>query len=953
MPERDLGAALTAEYPVGAGVAQLHEGGLTLTAPGVALTGFFTLPPVGRPSILFGDPASRPAFSLDVVAQGDGWTVASLPGLVGPALAGRLVLSPLDARAPAGEVTVGDALASADSPGSIRLPVFAEGLVERVLYDVAVRGGDGALATIAPHAAYYRQTWTDFGLAHITDMHVARRIDRFRGLLREARRPAAAEALVNWNDRFRGFVRYANHLHRIGVLDVVVATGDLFDYMFEDDDDRAGGGNALFLRQLILGQAPGPEFPDVEPLLVPVFMVPGNHDYRRHPYRLIFDLHVGGALGVDLDRVKNFSGLGLRQVDATALANRMDPSWLSEFTGNPALGDDTVPNLSADAAARMVAIDPDATPYRRFLNDSGTYVVELGEHRILMVDSGPDVGIVDSILEAAAEYVGLAGEDEATFLGGSPNCKGPSAADVDTLAALLSNAADNALVMVATHAPYVNLWHTEYPYFLRETQRRHHPDLVTGHLIAMGPLLPGNEELVPSAHSSWFGPAGQTDVDFVKRGDNEDLLDFGVSRGETGRLLRVITGMEARRPADLVLAGHTHRDDELVIRRTADGGSAFFFDFYTGNPGIYYPSLFQAGSSRSAAWVTVVPGAAAEGRPTGVWDGDYEFEVAVPPRVDTLADSSDPAGWWAANRPLMLQTAALGPLSGLRDFAGFRVVEVAGNVVRQVYRVPIDRLADHGYVLDWEAARAPLATRRVPAPPWLRVSEGSTAPGGWITQISVGISEVMLFLADPGGGVYTCRGDSPAWGPWRSISEGASTPGGVVTALVRGGRIHVFLADPGGGVYTANGDGTTWGPWRSVSEGATTPGAPVTAVVHKNRIHLFLADPGGGVYTVDGDGTTWGLWRSVSEGATIPGGTVTATEHEGKIAVFLADTAGGIYGTRGARDSWAPWSTIAEGVSLPGRHVAALSRFSLARSTYLSLALAGPAGGVYAKIIDT
>ena len=33
---------------------------------------------------------------------------------------------------------------------------------------------------------------------------------------------------------------------RIGVLDVILAIGDLFDYIFEDDDDPSGGGNAAF-----------------------------------------------------------------------------------------------------------------------------------------------------------------------------------------------------------------------------------------------------------------------------------------------------------------------------------------------------------------------------------------------------------------------------------------------------------------------------------------------------------------------------------------------------------------------------------------------------------------------------------------------------------------------------------------------------------------------------------
>jgi len=83
-------------------------------------------------------------------------------------------------------------------------------LQHRQLYDVSVRGDDDRWHVIAPHAVYGRESWTDFGIAHITDMHVARRIYSFREILRNAGRGDAAALMYNFNDRFRGFVRYAN-----------------------------------------------------------------------------------------------------------------------------------------------------------------------------------------------------------------------------------------------------------------------------------------------------------------------------------------------------------------------------------------------------------------------------------------------------------------------------------------------------------------------------------------------------------------------------------------------------------------------------------------------------------------------------------------------------------------------------------------------------------------------
>ena len=41
---------------------------------------------------------------------------------------------------------------------------------------------------------------------------------------------------------------------------------------------------------------------------MPILMTPGNHDYRRHPYHLVFDVNLGGQ---DIQRVRDFSELCL------------------------------------------------------------------------------------------------------------------------------------------------------------------------------------------------------------------------------------------------------------------------------------------------------------------------------------------------------------------------------------------------------------------------------------------------------------------------------------------------------------------------------------------------------------------------------------------------------------------------------------------------------------------
>jgi predicted phosphodiesterase len=509
---------------------------------------------------------------------------------------------------------------------------------------------------VAPHAVYYRRVWHDFGIAHVTDAHVARRIDRFRPTLYNLGRPEAAARMYNWNDRFRGFIRYANYLHAIGALDVILATGDMYDYQFEyDDDDGNGQGNARFLRDLLLGRAPGPDFPDVEELRVPIFMVPGNHDYRMHPYHLIFDLDFVGH-----HRFTTYENYHLQSGDALAL-------WTGLYGGV----EDGVPDLDVDSTARMVEIDPGLRPYREALADRGSYVVRLGAHRIVMLDSAHDVGVLTSGKDALREYFGFVSENEHTFAGGSPNCEGVSEAELKLAADALAGTADDGLFILGIHAPLFNLWHDELPYFLRQTQRPAQPGQDVGFLARHGRKpLPGTEaeaaEFVKKEWRLWFpGDHDHRDAVFVKRGGTQDLLDYGVSRGRSEDLLRLLAGIGSRRPADVVLSGHTHRHNEFVVHTSGAGELAFYMDFYTTNPLMYYPASYLTGyrslssgkltTNNDVTYVEVDSEATADATP---WPMPYAAahakQLQVPPyptrcpTARTPAPGGRPTGRWCS-----------------------------------------------------------------------------------------------------------------------------------------------------------------------------------------------------------------------------------------------------------------------------------------------------------------
>jgi hypothetical protein len=958
MSTRDIGGPLTGPFAVPGGQARLHARGLTITGPGLELRAFFHLPPIGRPAIVSGDPGSQRVFTIELEAAGNGWSAATLPPLINEAVAGRVMLAPAvvgGARVP---LAITASTQPPTEPGSSVVEARATSLAERVLYDVTVVADTG-LVPIAPHAAYHRRTWSDFGIAHITDMHVARRIDRFRGLLTEAGRADAARRLVNFNDRFRGFVKYANYLHGTGVLDLVVATGDLYDYIFENGDEPAGGGNAAFLRELILGQSPGPEFAEVDALRIPIFLTPGNHDYRKHPYHLVFDLHLD-VVG-DVRRIKNHQPYNLSQVDAAILVNRLDPIGPI----GAALGDRFVHNLGVDAAARMVELDPQMEAYRTFLHDPGPYVVELGKHRLAMLDSGHDVGMVTSVTDFLLHYLRWSGEDEATFLGGSPNCEGPSekANHVGEVKDALAGTPADGLFLVGLHAPLFNPWKEEYGYFLRETQRPSHPDQIEAFLARHSPPLIDSVSQ-RAVHPTWYpAQAGAPEPGFVKRLDNDDLLDFGVSRGDAVRLMRVLAGAEGTRPADVVLAGHTHIHNDFVVRRLPDGEIAFFMDFYTGNPGNYYPSRFAApadtlpgleGADRittaETTWVMVDPGSPPESKPYRIEDSFFDYEVGVPPYARPLSDASDPRAWWTDHRPLVLQTAALGPVKVLPMFAGFRVLQISGDVITAVHRVRIDRLETANYVLPWEEAIKPSPPLRAPAAGWLSVSEGFTTPGAPLTTAVIG-EEITVLLADPGGGVFSARGLRGQWSGWRRVSEGATTPGARVAAVVTGTQltghqITVLVADPGGEVFSATGRHGKWSPWQTVSQGSTRPGAPITAVATDvNQITVLLADPGGGVFSATGRHGAWSPWQSVSEGSTTPGAHVTAVAIDNRITVLLADPGGEVFSATGRHGGWSAWQSVSQGSTRPGAPVTAV-----VTDDRITVLLSDPGGEVFSAI---
>ncbi len=660
------------------------------------------------------------------------------------------------ARVVTGLEVAGGVVADAGSP-----------LVRRTLYSLALRSPGRAPIVISPHCVYARSDWATFNLAHITDLHISRRIESYRKTLRAAGVAEDNIALLNnWNDAFRDFIRYANHLHSAGLLDAILATGDLVDYVREVGDHPHGPGNFRLFENLVRGQAPSPdrESPPSEALRVPVFTSLGNHDYRANPYPLLFKVKIstgsilgeipfiGDALEDLFDGVGNIidaiPGLGLiplvdpiaalslglqdtqRQyqgLNVTApeaqrligLRRRNDPSYY-------------IPVLKPEVAAKSVLVDPamrDGTHYYfRRLNRRRSYTVPFGINRVVMLDTRHDKDITTSVTDGLITKLGFGTESSENFMAGSPDSVGIDTGELALLQRAIGQAGAAGFVVVGMHAPPLNPMNNEMLAHFRETMHGvADVKQVTAFLRRVAPagVVAPNGLPLPTAltaHASW--PRNGTPYFHI--GTVEDLLDYGIAIGQQEELVKLFAGASGARPVTLVLSGHGHRRFDYRLRWNAQASKVeFYTDHYLENPPSYYP-MRLAGDKwwvKDAARRYLVPveaGAPVTGavhqitdnRPGAVWKDLSTFNV--PPYASPLASASTPAEWWRAHAPVVVQTAALGPGSNTRadkdtnadvpgpNFQGFRILQVASNTITRVRYITMPELRAAGFRLPWE-----------------------------------------------------------------------------------------------------------------------------------------------------------------------------------------------------------------------------------------------------------
>jgi hypothetical protein len=218
-----------------------------------------------------------------------------------------------------------------------------------------------------------------------------------------------------------------------------------------------------------------------------------------------------------------------------------------------------------------------------------------------------------------------------------------------------------------------------------------------------------------------------------------------------------------------VLCGHQHDRVEYRLRWDAARSELqYFMDFYTENPSVYYANVLNFAMGESPAGervrVRVRAGTPAQGRLTLTRDhrtGITRTYMDVPPYPTPLNAATDARTWWQNHRPLVMQTASLGPIDRRQrfdprwrvtrkinvgtsydylqvkmyesasspvppaynvtveplpaqdpdvSFHGFRLIQVRDNVIARIRYVTLAELRQRGFVMPWETEFVSLPT---------------------------------------------------------------------------------------------------------------------------------------------------------------------------------------------------------------------------------------------------
>jgi hypothetical protein len=389
------------------------------------------------------------------------------------------------------------------------------------------------------HAVYVTEALpnsNDLKFIHLTDTHIARRNDLIPKEICKHLKPWQQKIFLakyrNPNDHLRAIIRYVNAMSTEEKPNFIVLTGDIVDYFhdgyFQGNIYHYGYGrsaptvpspntsNFRNFIDIITGQEE-----NGEALTIPIFIVPGNHDYLQYEHLLAFNLDpeleptnlikflrsligilslipginilaniIVGSLGVtgvlplelwhlptsarfdeELDRYRGFN---LKKSEALLfdlykkgdtekyrlVSEEYKKNWYSENW--PSNYEET---LSLQQTGRFVI--PEHGHFFQYLTEISydtDFSFSIGDHQFVCLNTGQTVEIpsADELIESQGDPTEL-NRGKARFLEDASWNRGFIQQHDDILKTAQQRAGRRGLVFLFTHAPLINLHPKDIP----------------------------------------------------------------------------------------------------------------------------------------------------------------------------------------------------------------------------------------------------------------------------------------------------------------------------------------------------------------------------------------------------------------------------------------------------------------------------------------------------------
>ncbi len=593
-------------------------------------------------------------------------------------------------------------------------------LKNRELYDLCFALDDNNLFVTSPHCVYAKDNWDSFAAIHITDSHVATRYDWVkRELKKHPELDQAYPLFMNPNDNFRDFVKYANQLYKAGEIDVVIHTGDLVDYIFENNTAQGALLNV-----------------DLESIVeIPVNILEDVYDAAKSVVNTIVNWFGGGSdkpkpTAADLAENANQSLRQMFEKNNAVFAGGGNFEWfINLLLGRTKYADDAqspteellVPILTTlgnhdfrpfayDPAVevdfsveghkvvtlypsyqnpdwnltraeaiflqKLWRVDVDISPeralsyithyydlpqyYARKINRAGSFVKHLGSNRLVLMNTWYDAGI-ESLFKLAASDLGFEESEDVANVFKGGDTLGFEQTDINMLKAVLTDKSVTGAVIVGIHAPAINPDGGEYNHYFRETEHATiDPALMRGYIKRNVDKNINAADLNKLEGGSDVKGWIVSGTPKFKRGSLDDNLDNGAPFNNKQQFWDACAGKNAdTRKANLVLSGHVHKHTEWRIEWVeAKQSMNCYCDFYFENPSDYYSSIYP---NSEKVHVHIVPGSVVNEPVNGDNRNGISYKFTeIPPNQDTLNNSGNAQQWWETHSPVITQTACLG-----------------------------------------------------------------------------------------------------------------------------------------------------------------------------------------------------------------------------------------------------------------------------------------------------